>query len=150
MGQRARVIRFTGGQLTVKTCPRLVPPLEQPRSPVLPAGVFTTTLKLPGAGTMEDVIVTSSWELLVTAVARGAPLKSATEEDAKWLPIAMMTKVGGSCEKTMVVGEIELRIGTGRALPHRGFSTLHPGRSKTTTRPEMRQTNRPEDDINQV
>ena len=32
----------------------LVPPLEQPRLPVLPAGVCTATLKLPGAGIMEE------------------------------------------------------------------------------------------------
>jgi hypothetical protein len=32
------------GQLTVRTSPRLVPPLEQPRSPVLPPGVCTTKL----------------------------------------------------------------------------------------------------------
>ena len=54
--------RFAGGQLTVRTCPLLVPPLEQPRLPVLPAGVFTETLKLPGARIMEDVIVAVSWE----------------------------------------------------------------------------------------
>jgi hypothetical protein len=60
-------------------------------------------------------------------------LKTTTEEETKWLPVAIMTKLGGSCEKTMVCGDIELRIGSGRALPHRGFSVLHPGRSKSTT-----------------
>jgi hypothetical protein len=38
------------GQLTVRTRTLLVPPLEQPRLPVLPAGVCTVMLKLPGAG----------------------------------------------------------------------------------------------------
>jgi hypothetical protein len=52
--------RVAGGQLTVRTCPPLVPPLEQPRSPVVPPGVCTTTLKLPGVGIMEDVIVAVS------------------------------------------------------------------------------------------
>jgi hypothetical protein len=49
------------------------------------------------------------------------------------------TKLGGNCEKAMVVGEIELSIGTGRALPQRGFSALHPGRSKSTISSELRQ-----------
>ena len=77
------VIGFSSGQLTVRTRPLLVPPLEQPRSPVLPAGVLTTTSKLPGAEIMEDVIVTFSWELLATVVARVAPLKTTTEEETK-------------------------------------------------------------------
>src|SRR5208282_6607205 len=85
-GAALEVIGFAGGQLTVRTCPRLVPPLEQPRSPVLPPGVCTTTLKLPGAGIMEDVMVTVSSEVLITVVARGAPLKTTTEEETKWLP----------------------------------------------------------------
>src|SRR5436309_5342523 len=55
-----------------------------------------------------------------------------------------MAKLAGSCEKTMVCGEIELRIGTGRALPHRGFSVLHPGRSESTTSPEQSRTIRQE------
>jgi hypothetical protein len=110
-----------------------VPPLEQPKSPVVPGGVFTTTLKLPGAGIMEDIVVTLSWEPLATVVASVAPLKTTTEEETKWLPLAMMTKLGGSCEKTMVVGEIELRIDKWRALPQRGFRVLHPSSSKSTT-----------------
>jgi len=87
---------------------------------------------------MEDVMVTLSWELLATVVVRVAPSKTTTEEETKWLPLAMMTKLGGKCEKTMFVGEIELRIGNGRALPQRGFSVLHPGSSKSTTSHELR------------
>jgi hypothetical protein len=60
-------------------------------------------------------------------------LKTITEEATKWPPVAVRTKLGGSCAKTMVVGEIELRLGEGRALPHRGFSALQPGRSKSAT-----------------
>ena len=131
--------------MTVRTCPLLVPPLEQPRWPVLPAGVFTVTLKLPGAEIIDDAMVAVSWEWLVTTVARVAPLKTTTEEETKSLPLAMMTKLGGSWEKTIVVGEIELRIGTGRALPQRGFIELHPGRSKSTTRHEVRRTIQQED-----
>jgi hypothetical protein len=59
-----------------------------------------------------------------------------------------MTKLGGSCEKTMVVGEIELRTGTGWALPQRGFSTLHPGRSKSTTSHALTQAILPEERMN--
>ena len=94
---------------------------------------------------MEDVMVAVSWVWLVTTVARAAPLKTTTEEETKSLPVAVMTKLGGSSEKTIVVGEIELRIGTGRELPQRGFIELHPGRSKSTTRHELRRMIRGED-----
>ena len=104
----------------------------------MPAGVFTTTLKLPAPGIIEDVIVAVSWELLITLVARVAPLKTITVEETKLLPVAVRTKLGGSCAKTMLVGEIELRLGEGRALPHSGFSALHPVRSKTRTSHELR------------
>jgi hypothetical protein len=144
------VMVFAGRQLTVRTCPLLVPPLEQPRSPVVPAGVWTRAVKLPGAGIMEDVIVTVSWELLMTVVARVAPLKTTTEEATKWLPVAVMMKLGGSCEKTMVAGEIELRIGAGRALPQRGFSELHPGRSNSTTSHELVRTIRRKEGMKRV
>ena len=120
-------------QLTVRVWVPLVPPLEQPRLPELPEGVCTWTLKLPAAGTMEDVTLAVSWELLTTVVARGAPLMSMTEEPTKWPPVAVRTKLGGSDAKTMVVGEIELRLGEGRALPQRGFSALQPGRSRSAT-----------------
>jgi hypothetical protein len=116
----------------------VVPPLEQPTSPLLPAGVCTATLKLPGAGIMEELMVTVSWELLFTAVARVTPLKTSTEEETNWLPVAVSAKLGGNCEKITVVGEIELRIGAGRALPQRGFSALHPGKSKSATSIELR------------
>jgi hypothetical protein len=72
-------------------------------------------------------------------------LKTTTEEETKRLPVAVMMKLGGSCEKTMVCGEIELRIGTGRALPHKGFSVLHPGRNKSTTSHEQIRTIRQEE-----
>ena len=116
----------------------LLPPLEQPRLPVLPAGVCTAILKLPGAGIIEELMATVSCELLFTAVARVAPLRTTTEEETNWLPVTVSTKLGGNCEKTMVVGEIELRIGTGRALPQRGFRALHPGSSKSTISRELR------------
>lgn len=89
---------------------------------------------------MDDVTVAVSWELLTTVVARAAPLKSITEEATKWPPVAVRTKLGGSCEKTMVVGEIELRLGLGRALPQRGFSALQPDRNKSAISPELRRT----------
>jgi hypothetical protein len=131
--------------LTVKTRALLVPPLEQPTSLVLPPGVCSVTLKLPGAGIMEEVMVAVAWELLITAVAMVAPLKTITEEETNWLPVTERTKLGGNCEKIMVVGEIESRIGAGRALPQRGFSALHPGRSKSTIRNELRRPIEKED-----
>ena len=97
---------------------------------------------------MEDVMVAVSWALLVTTVARVAPLKTTTEEETKWLPFTMMTKLGGSWEKTTVVGEIELRIGTGRALPQRGFSELQPGRSKSTVSHTLRRAIRQDEGMN--
>jgi len=122
-----------------------VPPLEQPRSPELPAGVCTSTLKLPALGIMEDVIFAVSSVLLTTVVATVAPLKTITEEETKLLPVAVRTKLGGSCEKTSVVGEIELRLGAGRALPQSGFSELHPAKSTIVTSNELRRKIRQED-----
>ena len=119
----------------------LVPPLEQPRLPVLPAGVCTATLKLPGAGIMEELIVTEVWKLLSTEVASGAPLKTTSDEATKWVPVAVRTKLGGSCEKTMLAGEIELRNGAGRELPQRGFRALHPGKIKSTNTNKLRLPN---------
>jgi hypothetical protein len=116
-----------------------VPPLEQPRSTLLPAGVCTATLKLPGAGIIEELMVAVTWDPLVTTVARGAALKTITDEETNWLPLAVSTKLGGNCEKIMVVGEIELRIGAGRALPQRGFSALHPGRTRSTSSSKLRE-----------
>jgi len=89
---------------------------------------------------MDEVMLTVSWELLSTVVARVTPLKTTTEAETKWLPAAVTTKLGGNCAKTMVAGEIESRTGTGRALPQRGFSELHPGRSKNISRHELRST----------
>jgi hypothetical protein len=87
-------------------------------------------LKDPGAEIIEDAIVTVSWVLLVTVVGRAVPLKTATDEETNWLPLAVTTKSGATCEKAMVFGEIELRNGAGRALPHKGFSALQPDRNK--------------------
>lgn len=136
-----------GSQSTVRTRALLVPPLEQPTSPVLPAGVFTATLKFPTAGIIAEVIVPASWELLVTAVAMVTPLKTIKEEETNWLPFAVTTKLGGNCEKLVVAGEIESRTGAGRALPQRGFSALHPGSSKTTSNNELRLPIRQKDGI---
>ena len=95
---------------------------------------------------MEDVMSTVSWELLITVVARVVPLKITTEEETKWLPLAVMTKLGGNCANTIVAGEIESRIGTGRALPQRGFSVLHPVRSRSSH--ELRRATRKEGGMN--
>ncbi len=93
---------------------------------------------------MEEVMLTVSCVLLTTVVARVAPLKIKTEEETKWLPVAVMTKLDGNCAKTIVAGEIESSTGTGRALPQRGFRALHPSRSKSTTSDELTSTVRDE------
>jgi hypothetical protein len=104
----------------------LVPPLEHPTSDVLPAGVCTATLKVPGAPIIDALMVALSCELLVTAVVMTVPLKSNTEEETNWAPVAVSTKLGDTCEKAIMLGEIELRLGAGRALPQSGFRALHP------------------------
>ena len=48
----------------MRTSALLLPPLEQPRSALLPADVCTVTLKLPGAATMEGLTVAVTWNLL--------------------------------------------------------------------------------------
>ena len=65
------------------------------------------------------------------------PLRTTTEEETNWLPVAVRTKLGGNCEKTIVDGEIELRMGTARALPQSGFRALHPGRNRNTRSNEL-------------
>src|SRR5882762_252909 len=87
---------------------------------------------------MEEVIVTVSWELLFTAGVRVAPLNTTSEEETKLLPVRVRTKLGGTCEKTWVAGEIERRTGAGRALAHSGFSASQPARSKRRTSSELR------------
>lgn len=91
-----------------------------------------------------------SVELLTTVVARVTPLKITTEEATKWPPVAVRTKLGGSCAKASVAGEIDARLGDGRALPQSGFSALHPGRSKSMTSNEPTRTIRQEDGIGSV
>lgn len=86
---------------------------------------------------MEDVTLAVSWELLINAGGEGRAIEDHYGVGNELLPVAVMTKLGGSCEKTMVVGEIELRLGMGRVLPQSGFSALHPGSSKITTSHEL-------------
>lgn len=127
----------------------LVPPLEQPRSPVLPAGVRISMLKPPGAGIAEDGMVTVISVLLTTVAAKIAPLKITSEEETKWLPFAVMMKGDGSCARSTEVGEIESREGAGRALLHKGFSELQPGRTRSTISTELRQPIRKDERIAQ-
>ena len=59
----------------------------------LAAGVCTATLKLPGPGIIDDLIVTVAWELLSTEVASVVPLKTTSEDETNWLPVAVRTKL---------------------------------------------------------
>lgn len=111
----------------------------------MPAGVFTSTLKLPAAGIMEEVMLAVTCVLPTTVVARVTPLKITTDAETKWLPVAVSTKLDGNCEKTTVAGEIESRTGTGRALPQRGLMALHPSsKNPSTMRNELPSTVRNE------
>ena len=127
----------------------LVPPLTQPRSPVLPAGVRISMLKPPGAVIAEDGMATVSWVLLTTAAVKIVPLKITSEEATKWVPVAVMTREDGSCENSTVVGEIEVRTGAGRALLHNGFSALQPSRTRGTISTELRRPIRKDERITQ-
>ncbi len=89
-------------------------------------------------------------ELLTTVVVTAAPLKTTTDEATNWLPVAVSTKLEGSWENVMVVGEIELRTGFGRELPQRGFSALQPGSSRSTASQELKTTIRHEVVMNRV
>jgi len=82
--------------------------------------------------------VTVSMEWLFTKVARVAPLNTTTDEDTKLLPFAVSVKLGGNCENVRVGGEIELRTGTGRALPHSGFSALQARRNNSASTSPLR------------
>jgi hypothetical protein len=59
----------------------LVPPLEQPKSPEFPLGVWTVTAAVPGAEITEVVRVTCSCVLLVTRVVSAVPLMTPTVEE---------------------------------------------------------------------
>jgi hypothetical protein len=67
----------------VKTKAPLVPPLEQPKSPEFPLGVFTVTLAVPGAEITAVVTVTCNCVLLVTRVFSVAPFIRTTEDETK-------------------------------------------------------------------
>jgi hypothetical protein len=60
------------------------------------------------------------------------PLNTTTEEETNWLPVSIRERFAGSCENAIVVGDTELSMGTGRALPQSGFRLLHPGRSTSS------------------
>ena len=75
----------------VKVSAWLVPPLEQPRLPEFPAGVWTVTLAVPGAEIKEFVIVTCSVVLLVTTVLSVVPLTTPTEDATNLLPVTVRT-----------------------------------------------------------
>jgi len=71
-------------------------------------------------------------------VARVVPLNTTTDEDTKLPPFAVSVKLGGNCENVRVGGEIELRTGTGRALPQSGFTALQAGRNKRASTNPLR------------
>jgi len=107
-------------------------------SPVVPAGVRTSKLKVPAAGIAVDGSVTVSSVLLTTTAGKVSPLKTTSEEERKCVPTAVTTNGDGSCAKATEVGVIEVRLGTARALPQKGFRALHPAKTRSTTNNELR------------
>jgi hypothetical protein len=75
----------------VKVSAWLVPPLVQPRLPEFPAGVWTSTLAVPGVEIKEFVIVTCNVVLLVTTVLSVVPLITPTEDATNLLPVTVRT-----------------------------------------------------------
>ena len=109
----------------------LVPPLVQPRSPVVPLGVWMVTPSVPGAVMIAVVSVTCNWVLLMICVLRGVPLIRTTEDDPRSLPVTVRGNPCCTCAKVTLVTEREVMDGTGRALPQRGFRALQPCSERT-------------------
>ncbi len=119
--------------MIVKTRLPLVPPLLHPRSPEFPLGVLTETFAVPGPVINVVVSVTCNSSLLTTEVTAVAPLMSTTEAETKLLPFTVST-VSCNFENSIVVGDSDEMEGTGRALPHKGFRALQPGRHNNPTK----------------
>ena len=73
----------------VRTRAPLVPPLEQARLPVVPPGVLTVTLAVPGPDIWAVVIVACNSSLLTNVVASAFPLMTTTEAETNWLPFTV-------------------------------------------------------------
>lgn len=58
-----------------------MPPLQHPKSPELPLGVFTVTLAVPGAAMTAVVSVTCNCVLLVTCVLSFVPFITTMEDE---------------------------------------------------------------------
>jgi hypothetical protein len=110
----------------VKTSALLVPPLLQPTSPVIPLGVLTVTLAVPGAEITAVVIVACNCVLLVTRVVRLVPLTTTTEDETNLAPYTWRTKPCCTSASVIVLAERDPMIGAGRALPHNGLTALQP------------------------
>jgi len=63
-----------------------VPPLVQPKSPVLPLGVLTATSAVPEAEITAEVTVACNCVLLVTTVLSLVPLMTTTEDETNSAP----------------------------------------------------------------
>src|SRR3954454_12685063 len=110
----------------VKTCVALSPPLEQPRSPEVPLGVWAETLALPAAVINPLVMVTCILVLLKTWVFIVVPLMITTVEDTKLLPFRVSTNPVWTSASVTVEGEIEVKTGFGREEEQNGFSDPQP------------------------
>ena len=120
--------------MIVKTRLPLVPPLLHPRSPEFPLGVLTETSAVPAPVINVVVSVTCNSSLLTTEVTAVIPLMSTTEAETNLLPFTVSTAFCCTCENSIVVGESDEIAGTGRALPHKGFTALQPGKHNKPTK----------------
>lgn len=118
-------------QFTVNINAVLSPPLEHPTSAEPPLGVRTLTLIVPGPVITPVVKVTFICSLLVTEALRTLPSTTACDDATKWLPLIVIVTPCWTCAKLTVLGANDPISGTGRALPHNGFSVLLQPASKT-------------------
>ena len=75
----------------LRTSTALLPPLSQPRLPVVPSGVCAETLALPAALISPLVTVTCIFVLLRTWVGIVVPLITATVDATNLLPVSVST-----------------------------------------------------------
>src|SRR5581483_1178035 len=111
-------------QFTVSTSTLLVPPLEQPTSPLLPLGVVTFTFTGPGPEMTAVLSVTCNRCALIAVAANGLPFTTISDAGTKLLPLTVNNTPCCTSAKVTVLGEMEPIAGAGRTFPQNGFRAL--------------------------
>src|SRR5581483_3887344 len=120
-------------QFTVSTSMLLVPPLEQPTSPLLPLGVITFTFTEPGPEITAVLRVTCSFCELRAVAASAFPFTTISDAGTKLLPVTVSVTPCCTSAKLTELGEIEPIMGAGRTLPQKGLrALLQPAKVKST------------------